>query len=188
MSLAAIVDGLAYRAGLYALLLANTLYFAWAGTPSEALDAAAWLVLLVLFDIETRRAVWFTGERRRALVRLLRLVAAAGVIAAMVGYAFEDDVLDAVNSVLWIAVVILLEAEVRFPELVAKARGTFGAIAALLYGALAVLVVLWALKGLWFDAYDALLWLIAFATIELNLIGAPGTATLHSRTRAEKPR
>ena len=93
-----------------------------------------------------------------------------GVIAAMLGYAFEENVLDAVNSVLWIAVVILLEAEVRFPELVSKARTrAFAAAAALLYGGLAVLVVLWAVKGMWFDAYDALLWLIAFATLELNI-------------------
>ena len=87
----------------------------------------------------------------------------------MFGYTLEEDVLDAVNSVLWIAVVILLEAEVRFPELVSNARTAFAATAALLYGGLAVLVVLWAVNGLWFDAYDALLWLIAFATLELNI-------------------
>ena len=75
-----------------------------------------------------------------------------------------------INSVLWIAVVILLEAEVRFPELVSKARHAFAATAALLYGGLAVLVVLWAVNGLWFDAYDALLWLIAFATLELSIV------------------
>ncbi len=176
MSLAAIVHGPAYRAALYALLLANALYFAWAGTRSEALDAAAWLVLLALFELEARRAGWLAHGRRRAILRMTRLVAAAGVIAAMLGYAFEDDVLDAVNSVLWIAVVILLEAEVRFPRLVSNARRTFGAMAALLYSGLAVLVVLWAVNGLWFDAYDALLWLIAFATLELNLIKAPRAA------------
>ena len=90
------------------------------------------------------------------------------MIVAMLGYTLEENVLDAVNSVLWIAVVILLEAEVRFPERVSKARHAFAATAALLYGGLAVLVVLWAVNGLWFDAYDALLWLIAFATIELE--------------------
>jgi hypothetical protein len=173
MSLGGIVHGFAWRVALYALLIANALYFAWGGTRSEALDAAAWLVLLVLFDVETRRAVWFAGERRRTLLRLLRLAAAAGVIAAMLGYALEEDVLDAINSVLWIAVVILLEAEVRFPDLVSKARKTFTATAALLYGGLALLVVLWAANGQWFDAYDALLWLVAFATLELNLIKGP---------------
>jgi hypothetical protein len=183
MSVAAIVNAPAYRAALYALLLANAFYFAWAGTSSEALDAVAWLLLLVLFDVETRRPGWFVQRQRRALLRFLRLLAAAAVIAAMLGYTVEDDVLDTVNSVLWIAVVIVLEAEVRFPEVVSKARIAFTASAALLYGGLAVLVVLWAADRLWFDAYDALLWLIAFATLELNVIKAPR----HSRTCAEKP-
>ena len=164
---------LTYRVALYALLLANALYFAWAGTRSEALDAAAWLTLLALFDIETRWAQWFIHERRRTVLRLLRLVAAAGVIVAMLGYALEDDLRDAINSALWIAVVILLEVEVRFPALVSPVRRTFTVTAALLYGGLAILVVLWAMDGLWFDAYDALLWLIAFATLEMNVIKAP---------------
>ena len=183
MSFAATVNAPAYRVVLYALLLANALYFAWAGTSSEALDAAAWLVLLVLFDLETRRPEWFVESRRRAWLRFVRLLAAAAVIGAMFGYTLEDDALDTANSVLWIAVVILLEAEMRFPSFVSRARIAFTASAALLYGGLAVLVVLWAVERLWFDAYDALLWLIAFATLELNVINAPPRA----RTRAEKP-
>jgi hypothetical protein len=174
MSVAAIVHGSAYRAVLYVLLLANAFYFAWAGTRSEALDSVAWLVLLTLFDVETRRPRWFLARTRRAALRLARLAAATAVIAAMAGYTMEEDVLDSVNSVLWIGVVILLEAEVRFPALVSKGRKPFGVTAALLYGGLAVLVVLWAVNGLWFDAYDALLWLTAFATLELNIIRAPG--------------
>jgi hypothetical protein len=175
MSLAAIAHTPAYRGALYALLVANALYFAWHGTRSEALDAAAWLVLLALFDVETRWPEWLRSRRRRALLRLTRLAAAAGVITAMAGYTIEEDVLDAVNSVLWIAVVILLEAEVRFAELVSKARSALTAAAVLLYGGLAVLVVLWAVQGLWFDAYDALLWLIAFATLELNVLRKTGS-------------
>jgi hypothetical protein len=174
MSVAGVVHGTPYRAALYALLLTNAFCYAWAGTRSEALDAAAWLVLLALFDIETRWPEWLHSGSRRALLRLVRLAAAAGVVAAMAGYAVEEDVLDAVNSVLWIAVVILLEAEVRFPELVAKARRAFTATAVLLYGGLAVLVVLWAAQRLWFDAYDALLWLVAFATLELNVLRKTG--------------
>jgi hypothetical protein len=186
MNPAEIVHGSAYRAGLYALLLGNAFYFAWAGTRSEAVDAAAWLVLLALFDVETRWPQWFVERRRRAALRLTRLLAAAGVVAAMAGYTIEEDVLDAVNSVLWITVVILLEAEVRFPERVAKARDAFTAVAVLLYGGLAVLVVLWAAKGMWFDAYDALLWLIAFATLELDVLRKNAVSV--SRTPAETRR
>jgi hypothetical protein len=178
---------LTYRVALYALLFANAIYFAWAGSRSEALDAAAWLALLALFDIETRWAKWFIRERRRTVLRLLRLVAAAGVIVAMLGYTLEDDLRDAVNSALWIAVVILLEVEVRFSALVARVRRAFAVTAALLYSGLAMLVALWAMDGLWFDAYDALLWLIAFATLEMNVIKAPQPKAVRRRTHAEKP-
>jgi hypothetical protein len=170
MRLARIVDAPAYRVSLYALLLANTVYFALAGTRNEALDAAAWLVLLALFEIERHRARWLAHATRRAMLRLARLVAGASVIAALLGYAFEEDRLDAINSVLWIAVVILLEAKIRFPQAVSKARIAFSTVATLLYGGLALLVVLWAVQGMWFDAYDALLWLTAFATLELDLM------------------
>jgi hypothetical protein len=77
--------------------------------------------------------------------------------------------LDAANTWLWIGVVALLEFEVRYPQAVARRRSTVIAIAALLYSSLTALVPVWAWRGEWFDAYDAALWLIAFATIEVNM-------------------
>ena len=40
----------------------------------------------------------------------------------------------------------------------------------MLYAGLAALVPVWAWRGEWFDAYDATLWLVAFATIEINVL------------------
>jgi hypothetical protein len=157
-----------FKTALLALLTANTIYFAVFGTPSKAIDAGAWLALLVMFDVET--AFNLKSRRTRLAVHGARMLAAVGVVAATIGYVFEDDALDAVNAVLWILVVILLEAEIRWPALVARRRIAFNSIAAALFGGLAILVVLWAAFGMWFDAYDAVLWLIAFATIEVNLI------------------
>jgi hypothetical protein len=188
----ALADSPVYRAALYVFLAGNTFYFALAGTPSKALDAAAWLILLALFEIEGRFPHWISGGRRRATIHVLRVIAAAGVLVATVAYALEEDVLDAINAVLWIAVVILLEAEIRLPRWVARARAAFIGIAVLLYGALAVLVVLWGAAGLWFDAYDAALWLIAFATLELDVGGArlrlgPGHPTEQKETHGFPP-
>jgi len=39
-----------------------------------------------------------------------------------------------------------------------------------LYAGLGALVLVWAWRGEWFDAYDALLWLIAFVTIEIDVL------------------
>lgn len=154
---------------LFVLLAVDTAYFAISGSTSKALDAAAWLVLLVLYERENRSARTPRSEPRIA-VRALRLAAAAAVIAATIRYVFEDDVLDAVNSVLWIGVVVLLELEFRRPALVQRARASFVTAGVVLYGGLALLVVAWAWRREWFDAYDALLWLLAFATIEMDAL------------------
>ena len=160
----------AWHALLFALLAINTAGFALAGTTSKVVDAAAWLALLALFKVET--GLRNRGGVPRAALRYARLVAACGVLAATIGYVFEENVLDAVNTVLWIAVVIVLEIELRAPARVARRRGVFTAVAAALYGALAVLVAIWAWRGEWFDAYDAALWLLAFAIIELDAMSS----------------
>ena len=161
---------LAFKGLLFALLAANTAYFAIAGTPTKAVDAAAWLTLLALFQVETLFGSRLATPRRRLTLRAARLLAGAGVFAATIGYVFEDNALDATNSALWIAVVVLLELELTFPEAAARHRYAFGVTAAALYGGLGVLVLLWALRGMWIDTYDAALWLTAFATIELDIL------------------
>ena len=156
----------AWKPLLLALLAFNTVYYAVAGTTSKAVDAAAWLVLLVLFELDAK----VTSAGAKSALRIARLAAAAGVFAATIGYVFDDNMLDAVNSALWIAVVVLLEIELRKPALVAKERRVFTTIACALYGGLALLVLTWTWRREYFDAYDALLWLIAFATLEYEAV------------------
>ena len=170
---------IALKALLFALLAANTVYFAVAGTPSKAIDATAWLTLLALFQAEALFGRHLATRGRRFALRVARLLAAAGVFAATIGYVFEDNVLDAVNCVLWIAVVVLLEVELRFPRRVGAHRRAFDAVAAEVYGGLGVLVILWAYAGMWIDAYDAVLWLTAFVLLERDISAAataPGVA------------
>ncbi|HEV7821786.1 MAG TPA: hypothetical protein VGO84_11450 [Burkholderiales bacterium] len=155
----------ALRVAVFALLTGNTLYYLYAGTLSKGLDAVAWLLLLALFALETGRA-----PHVLIAMRVLRLLAALGVGLAGVGYLLEKDTLDAVNTALWIGVVILLELQVRRPQMLAHWRAGFTAMAALLYSGLALLVLIWGWRGEWFDAYDALLWLTAFATIEMDVL------------------
>jgi hypothetical protein len=159
---------------LFALLVADTAYYVYSGSTSKAVDSVAWLVLLALYVAEIR-FVSLTRPSYRHTLRAARLAAAAGVIAATIGYVFEDNALDAANSVLWILVVILLEIEFRFPRAVERARSAFAGAAVALYGGLGVIVLLWALRGQWMDAYDAVLWLTAFVVIELAAVarGAP---------------
>jgi hypothetical protein len=163
-----------FRITIFALLSCNTAYYLYAGTPSKGLDAFAWLVLLALFALETGYAKHICAPRAAIAMRAVRLVAAAAVCAAGIGYVVERDSLDAINSGLWIAVVVLLEIEVRRPQDIALYRTWFTATAVMLYAGLAMLVLVWAWRGEWLDAYDALLWLIAFATIEMDVLNFTG--------------
>jgi len=154
------------KAFVIALLACNTAVYGVSGTLNEALDSAAWLALLASFEIQTGFSGRFSEGRAAAVLRGIRLAAAAAILAAAIGYVRGNDWLDAINLGLWVAVVILLEFNVRAEH----ARPWFMAITFMLYAGLAVLVVAWAWRGEWFDAYDALLWLIAFFTIEINVL------------------
>jgi hypothetical protein len=159
-----------FKAAAFALLAANLAAYALFGRPNELVDAAAWLALLALFEIETAHGARLSAREVR-LVHVLRLVAGAGVLAAAVGYLAEEEWLDAANAWLWVAVVVLLEIEVRFPAAVGRRRESFLIAAVALYSALLLLVPAWLWQGEWLDAWDATLWLAAFFAIELNVLG-----------------
>ena len=158
------------KAAVFTLLVCNAAYYLFVSAWTKALDALAWLTLLALFALETG----FDGRRRArgamAAIRGLRPVAAAAVGAAAIGYAYQNEWLDAVNTALWIAVVVLLESEVRSPRAVARHRAWFAATAVTRYAGLGVLVLALAWRGQWIDAYDAALWLAAFAMIEMDVL------------------
>ena len=114
-----------FKAAVIALLVYNTAVFFAAGTATEALDAAAWLVLLASFELETGWGNRFRESAGPTLLRGARLGAAIAILAAAIGYI----------------------------------RG-----------------------GEWLDAYDALLWLVAFATIEIDVFKVTRRVTAGSRS------
>jgi len=157
-----------FKAVIFALLAWNTAVFVYRGTFSEGLDSIAWLVLLALFELETGAAP--APHKRAAVIHGARLVAAMAIPVAAVSYFFDREWLDAINSTLWIAVVAILEIQVRFPAAAARYRAWCGVIAAGLYSGLGTVALVWLWRADWFSAYDALLWLLAFVTIEINLL------------------
>ena len=163
-----------FKAVVFALLALNTAIYLRSGTSSEALDSLAWFTLLVSFELETGRRERLRGRWSRIALHGARMLAAAALAAAAVGYVRSKEWLDAVNVGLWIAVVGLLEFEVRCPDLASRRRRGLVAATTVLYAGLVGLVLAWLLRGEWFDAYDAALWLMAFATLELDLLGRFG--------------
>jgi hypothetical protein len=162
-----------FKAAVFGLLAWNTAIYALSGTASEALDSVAWLTLLAAFELETGVGGRFGEGRVAALLRGIRLAAGAAIFAAGIGYVRDNEWLDAANLALWIAVVALLEFDVRYPAAVSRHRARFTAATATLYCGLAALVLVWMWQGEWFDAYDATLWLVAFLTIEINVLRIP---------------
>ena len=185
-----------FKATLVALLVWNTAVYLWSGTRSEALDSSAWLVVLLSFELETGLEKRRIGPRVALFARACRLGATTALVAATIGYVGENEWLDAFNMGLWVALVALLDIQVRHPGIAARRRSVFTGGAAMLYMGLAALALAWAWRGEWFDAYDALLWLIAFATIEMNIFrkirhepaalqAAPEYASLKALTKRE---
>lgn len=161
---------------VYALLATNVGLYAWQGAATEVVDTAAWVVLLLLFERETGGYVPL-NTRQRATVRAVRAAAGVAVAGACVAYAIAREWLDFANALTWLFVVLALELEVRVGMHWRRFHRLRAAFAWLLYAALAGFVVTWLVlgvgrvEGAWLDAWDATLWLAAFAVIELNVFG-----------------
>jgi hypothetical protein len=168
--LAPVTRAAVIKPAIFALLAINAGIYATTGRFSEGLDAFAWFVLLALFEIETRCPRWTRMPRNALVLDLLRLIAAIAIAIAAFSFIREQEWLDATNAWLWIVVVAVLELQVRAPLLVTRHRNTFTATSMTLYGALAVVAVIWLVRGEWLDGYDALLWIAAFALIEMDLL------------------
>ena len=79
---------------------------------------------------------------------------------------------DVINSASWIAVVVVLEVDVRL-QLAGKLDGAVlfvsKALKAVLYTTLVACAVYWGVDGDFLDFWDAFLWILAFVAIELNV-------------------
>jgi hypothetical protein len=79
---------------------------------------------------------------------------------------------DVINAAVWLLVVLVLEIDVRLQER-HKLEGTALQLSNVskyvLYSILFLAAVYWGVKGDFVDFWDAFLWLVAFAFIELNI-------------------
>lgn len=164
------------KPAIFALLAANAVIYATTGRASEGIDALAWFALLVLFEIENRCPRWTHMTRNAVALDLLRLIAAAGIAISALAFVREGEWLDALNAWLWIGVVAVLELEVRAPLFSARHRRLATGLSVMLYAALGAVALAWFAHGEWFDGYDAVLWITAFALIEMDLLRTAATA------------
>ncbi len=152
------------------LLAVDATIYAFGDTPSAGLDAMAWLTLLLLFEWETALKGRWRANWLAVAIHATRIAAILGIGIAAIAFFEGSAWLDAMNSALWIGVVAILEIEVRFPQWVARWPLLFLVLSLLLYGMLTALVLVWAWQSEWLDAYDAMLWIFAFAIIEMDVL------------------
>jgi len=152
---------------------------------AATIDTAAWVLLLLMFELETyvledehfTRPVAWSLHGLRAICYAFIVYAFYGYIATLLALDGQNNAialawLDVINSAVWLLVVIVLEIDVRLQErnrYEGAALYVSNAIKVVLYSLLLLAAIYWGMNGDFVDFWDAFLWLVAFVFIELNV-------------------
>ncbi|MDD5462818.1 MAG: hypothetical protein PHG00_14505 [Methylococcales bacterium] len=147
------------------LIALNAVIYAIVDTLTSAADALVWLVLLVLYELEANGIALTTKNKLQGIRNFL--IAVIAIVFA--SYVFDHEWLDVVNSVLWFALIALLELEVRWPNIVFRYRQSYWLATLTVFAGLIAMVIAWFWQSAWLDVYDATLWIVAFAAIEVDI-------------------
>lgn len=168
------------KIALALLLLANALLFFTRGEYNDSFDSMAWIVLMVLYEIETGKLpAWKASDQH---FRWIRPLAVAIVVIAELSYLLEGAWLDGLYSLLWLLVVVLFEIESHYPSKVADHPRLFRAAGLALALGMMGVIAAWLKEGSYFNAYDGVIWSLAFLIIDLDLV----TSALSQSARQQK--
>lgn len=149
------------------LLTINAVTYAVVDTPTTAIDAGTWLILLVIYELESSGEKLPLSER---LLEKIRDVLIGVIVLVFISYWHDSEWLDVGNSLLWFALIAVMELEVRRPMLVLKYANLFWLLTIVIFSGLIAMAGIWLWQQAWLDAYDALLWIAAFGMIEVDLL------------------
>lgn len=154
-----------FKLGLIALLTINAIIYGLVDTLTSTLDALSWLLLLVIYELETSTSRYFS----KAKLQLIRNGVIGLILLVFVSYWHNSQWLDIVNSLLWLGIISLLELDVRKPKVALRHAALIWSFTITIFLGLFVTAGIWLWQGAWLDAYDALLWITAFAFIEVDI-------------------
>lgn len=175
------MQALRLKMALLILLMVNAILFLTRGEYNDSFDSLAWIVLMVLYEIETGK--WPDARRLNLNFLWIRNLAVVIVVVAEISYLFEGAWLDGIYSLLWLLVVVLFETESRYPREVATHPRLFRlAGLALVLGMIGVIGA-WLMEQSYFNAYDGLIWSLAFLIIDLDLMAS----ALDQEKRPDRP-
>ena len=166
-----------FKYTVYSLLIINVwLLFRAAGddqfVPYKAVDQVGWLLILGVFEWETRQPLTAgRGRRMLGLPLCVELLGYACALFALANYLHDRIWLDVVNSIVWLAISVTIWLDILKPVATESRTHRRRHVAKLaLYLATFVCAVLWGIEGALLDFYDAALWILCFFAIEMNLL------------------
>ena len=154
-----------FKLTIVLLIMLNAVIYVLADTLTNAVDALAWLSLLVLYELETYNVALIA----RIWLHRLRGFLIVVIVLVFISYVHSGEWLDVVNSALWFTLIALLELEVHWSDKVFKYQQSYWWVTVAVFAGLIMVVVVWAWQSAWLDAYDATLWIIAFGAIEADI-------------------
>jgi len=154
-----------FKIVIVVLLWVNVGLYAVYDTLTSTVDAMTWLVLLIMFELETLGKPLFSAKTLHVIRNILIVI----IIGVFASYVRSSEWLDVANSLLWFALIALLELEIRKPDAVAGHPKIFWLTTLLVFSGLLAMVGAWAWQAAWLDVYDAVLWIAAFAAIEVDI-------------------
>ncbi|NOU14158.1 MAG: hypothetical protein HOO92_09390 [Methylococcaceae bacterium] len=153
-----------FKLALITLLVLNATLYALVDTLTSTLDAVSWLILLIIYELETSSNRYFS----KTTLQVIRNAAIALIVLVFVSYWHDSEWLDITNSLLWFGIIALLELDIHKPNIVLRHSTIIWTLTITIFLSLFVMAGIWLWQGAWLDAYDALLWIIAFALIEVD--------------------
>jgi len=166
---------------VYLALLANVGAFFVAAESwhaPKAIDQIGWIIILAVFEWETRRL-----DRGVALTR----ISGGALLAELAGYGCAlyalwhyigiRDPVEIANALAWLAISALIWIDLFRPA-TAPRRAL---LRWLLYAITLLCAILWGVNGAWLDFWDAAIWIVCFFVIEINIFGIKGVGIAGSR-------
>lgn len=156
---------------IFGVLVIDMLIYLWGSTLNEALDSVGWLLLLGTFEYESASLEHdYDSPWEKYALMAMQTLGYGITLKVTITYGLHHEWLDLANSFLWLMVCATIAYDIYAP-------GEFGsgewrlrnAIKMALYMALVACAVTWGVEGEWLDFFDACLWIVCFAVVELNI-------------------
>jgi hypothetical protein len=155
-----------FKLVIVVLLTLNAIIYAWVDSLISAVDELAWLVWLMLYELEANSL----APMHQNALHAIRSILIAVVALVFVSYVHDSKWLDVVNSALWFSLIALLELEVRWTDKVFEYRQSYWLATMIVFAGLIAMPITLAWQSAWLDVYDATLWIVAFASIERDIV------------------